>query len=175
MTPPWCRAAVVVIPSGITGRFSTKEDHRVLTETTNQLLPHAAPTSGAAGMALDMGRVSMKTIAARFDDSLFELLSLVATIEETSIVDQIRDAVDAHIKSKIANGDLEARAAATMAEIDEEAKARKAAISSLIGQAGGRNAKGRRTKPVSPSESPDDEPKPKNPVGFAPPSHDAQA
>jgi hypothetical protein len=74
----------------------------------------------------------MKTIAARFEDDLFAALSLVATLEDTTIVAVIREAVEAHIAQKMAEGDLAARAEVVLAEIDREAEEKKAAIGSLF-------------------------------------------
>jgi len=74
----------------------------------------------------------MKTIAARFDDGLFAVLTLVAELEQTSIVDQIRTAVENHLAIKMSNGELSGRAEAALAEIDREAAAKKAAISDLM-------------------------------------------
>lgn len=94
----------------------------------------------------------MKTIAARFDEPLFEALALVANLEETSIVDQIREAVEAHITRKMADGELAARAQSALDDIDREAEVRKAAIGSLIGQLPKTPAKGRSRK-TPPAES----------------------
>jgi regulator of protease activity HflC (stomatin/prohibitin superfamily) len=119
----------------------------------------------------------MKTIAARFDDPLFELLSLVADLEDTSIVDQIRQAVEAHIARKVQEGDLASRAEAAAAEIDREAEAKKAAIAGLIGavnqsvgkQPAKKAATRRRTK-ADPNEGQGKlEVVPNPPIGFAPP------
>ena len=118
----------------------------------------------------------MKTIAARFDDPLFELLSLVAQLEDTSIVDQIRQAVEAHIARKVQEGDLASRAEAAAAEIDREAEARKAAIAGLVGSASEsmgtqpkkKAAPRRRTK--ADLEEEQSEPEARTlPIGFAPP------
>lgn len=191
MTPPWCRAAVVVTPSGVTGRFSTKEDHRVLTETTHQLLPVAAQTHCAAPAASASGVAAMtKTIAARFSDEVWATIDLVSDLESKSVNELINEAMAAFLAQKIASGDLEARAAAAMAEIDAETKARKQALDSLVKSASG-TKKGRATKPEPPAKaqgprrggraSPEaptgDDGQPTSqarPIGFAPPSRDSR-
>jgi hypothetical protein len=120
----------------------------------------------------------MKTIAARFEDGLFELLSITAQLEDTSIVEQIREAVEAHVARKMDSGALAAKAAEAMAEIDQEAKDRKSAIAALIGKPQAEVAKKasaqRRAKEADPSTSEpaqSGEPKArKGPMGFAAPS-----
>lgn len=77
----------------------------------------------------------MRTIAIRLEESTAELISLVAQLEGTSIIDQIRTAIEAHLEQKLAKGDLAARAQAVVQEIDREAAAKKAAIGELFDRA----------------------------------------
>jgi len=77
----------------------------------------------------------MKTIAVRLDDQVSELLGLVSQLEGTTIVDQIREAIDAHLARKVAEGDLAERASAALDDIDREAKAKKDAIGALFEKA----------------------------------------
>jgi hypothetical protein len=74
----------------------------------------------------------MKTMAIRLEDDVANLLSLVAQLEGTSVIDQIRQAIDGHLERKASTGDLAERAQAVLDEIDQEAQARKAAISTLF-------------------------------------------
>jgi hypothetical protein len=116
----------------------------------------------------------MKTIAARFSDELFALLSMVAELEQSSIVDQIREGVEMLLSLKLANGELAQRAEAALEEIDREAAAKKAALAGLIGTASGTQAKPKSTSRRRPKSTPDQgtlntEPKAKAvPMGFAP-------
>jgi hypothetical protein len=116
----------------------------------------------------------MKTIAARFDDQLFDLLALVAQLEETTIVDQIRQAVETHLSLKLSGGDLASRAEAAVDEIDREAAAKKAAIAGLIGAVEEPGTKPKSTSRRRPKSEPDQGPPdggPKAkviPIGFAP-------
>jgi len=116
----------------------------------------------------------MKTIAARFDDGLFNVLAVVAQLEETTIVDQIRQAVEAHLAIKLSSGDLANRAEEVLAEIDREAASKKAAIATLMGAVAGPEAKPkstprRRPKPGSEEGPKDGEPQARIiPIGFAP-------
>jgi hypothetical protein len=121
----------------------------------------------------------MKTIAARFEDPLFELLSLVAQLEDTSIVDQIRQAVETHIALKVQAGDLASRAEAAVAEIDREADIKKAAIAGLVGSATAaagtqpkKKAAPRRQTKAEVLKELDEQAEPEasvTPIGFAPP------
>ena len=77
----------------------------------------------------------MKTMAIRLEDPVSELLALVAQLEGTSVIDQIRQAIDAHLQRKVAEGDLAERATAALDDIDREAKAKKAAIGALFEKA----------------------------------------
>jgi predicted DNA-binding protein len=74
----------------------------------------------------------MKTIAVRLDDGVSELLGIVSQLEGTTIVDQIREAIDTHLARKVAEGDLAERATAALDDIDREAKAKKDAIGALF-------------------------------------------
>jgi predicted DNA-binding protein len=110
----------------------------------------------------------MKTMAIRLDDEVAEMLGLIANLEGTSQIDQIREAIMAHLSQKMANGELAERAQAALDDIDREASARKAAISTLIGDAaggkeaapkGGSRRRGSATKPPEALRIP---------MGFAP-------
>lgn len=115
----------------------------------------------------------MKTIAARFDDDLFATLAMVAELEGTPIVDQIRLAVEAHIALKVADGELANRAEAALDEIDREAAAKKAAIAGLVGAVSKSAPKSkapsrRQAKPAADKASSDSSDSPSSPMGFAP-------
>jgi hypothetical protein len=179
MTPRWCRAAVVVIPTRDRRSLSTKEVLRERTDTASQLLPEGAQAHCVAGLASNQEGLLMKTIACRFEDGLFDLLSITAELEGTSVAQEIREAVEAHVHRKATSGVLEAKAAEAMAEIDQEAKDRKSAIAILIGKpqaevakkapAAQRRGKSTGSEPAGGSE--EAAPKPRaNPVGFAPPA-----
>jgi hypothetical protein len=109
----------------------------------------------------------MKTIAARFDETLFEALALVANLEETSIVDQIRIAVEAHIARKLNDEGLAARVKTALDDIDREAEARKSAIGALIGEPRKTPAKGRSRK--TPPAEPQAQLSQSGPIGYTAP------
>jgi predicted DNA-binding protein len=75
----------------------------------------------------------MKTLAVRLTDELMDLLAVVSQIEGSTMVDQIREAIEAHLAEKASQPDFAEKAQAILDEIDREASARKDAIGSLFG------------------------------------------
>jgi predicted DNA-binding protein len=76
--------------------------------------------------------MTMKVIAVRIDDDLADRLRAVAELEGTTQIEQIREAIDSHIDSKLANGDLAERAKRALAKIDAEVTNKKRVIASLL-------------------------------------------
>jgi predicted DNA-binding protein len=74
----------------------------------------------------------MKTLAIRLEDETSELLTLVAQLEGTSQIEQIREAIASHLERKVAGGDLTARAQEALDEVDREADAKRKAIEQLV-------------------------------------------
>ena len=74
-----------------------------------------------------------RTLAIRLDDTLHAQISLVASLDGVTLVDAIREAIQAHITAKRGEGDLAARAAEALAAIDEETANRRRAIEELFG------------------------------------------
>ena len=75
----------------------------------------------------------MKTLAIRLDDELHAQLSVLAQLSGTSLTDEIRQALEAHLKAMRDNPELTKRAEAVSEEIEHEAQARQAAIATLFG------------------------------------------
>ena len=59
----------------------------------------------------------MKTLAIRLDDELHAQLSVLAQLSGTSLTDEIRQALEAHLKAKRDNPELTERAKAVSDEI----------------------------------------------------------
>jgi predicted DNA-binding protein len=116
---------------------STKEVERV---STSLLQPIVVSTIRRIGKA-----DGMKTIAIRLEDEVSELLGLVAQLEGTTQIDQIREAIAVHLEKKVAGGDLTARAQAALDEVEREASAKRKAIEQLVGDVAD---KVRQTKPA---------------------------
>jgi predicted DNA-binding protein len=92
----------------------------------------------------------MRTIAIRCEDELHSVLTLLAQLSGRPLVEEIREALDAHISRKRSEVDLTAQAEKALAEIDRDTVARRAAIESLLegkqagGEAGPKRRKGGR-------------------------------
>ncbi len=78
-------------------------------------------------------RGGVKTLAIRLPDELHAQLALVAQLDGISLTDAIRQAIEALIERKRGQGDLAARAAEALEEIEREATARREAIRALFG------------------------------------------
>lgn len=75
----------------------------------------------------------MKTMAIRLEDDLHAQLVVLAQLEDGSVADQIREAIERHIAEKRAAPGFAERAQAVLAEIEREANARRNAIQALFG------------------------------------------
>jgi predicted transcriptional regulator len=75
----------------------------------------------------------MKTMAIRLDDDVSSQLTIIAQLEECSMAELIREAIQTLIHERRSGGDFAARAEAVLAGIDREAKARRDAIQALFG------------------------------------------
>ena len=74
----------------------------------------------------------MKTLAIRLDDQLHAQLTVVAQLEETSITEVIRTAIEAYVAERRSNPELTAKAAGLLQAIDAETQTRKQAIEALL-------------------------------------------
>lgn len=77
----------------------------------------------------------MKTIAIRLEDELHAQLSVLAQLQDTSLTDEIRQAIEAHLERTRNNPELANRAQAVLDDIERDAQARQAAIATLFGPA----------------------------------------
>jgi predicted transcriptional regulator len=74
----------------------------------------------------------MKTMAIRLEDELHAQLSILAKLEELSIADAIRQAVEGWVKERRSRPELVERAQQILGDIDREATARRGAIEALL-------------------------------------------
>jgi predicted DNA-binding protein len=79
------------------------------------------------------GRGSVKTLAIRLEPDLHAQLSLVAQLRGSTITDEIRTAIEAHIAAVKTAPELAGKADAVLEEIEREAAARREAIATLFG------------------------------------------
>jgi hypothetical protein len=75
----------------------------------------------------------VKTLAIRLEEDQHAQLSMIAKLEELTVTDAIRQAIEQWIESKRSNPQLQARAAAVLADIDRDAATRRDAIAALVG------------------------------------------
>jgi hypothetical protein len=101
-------------------------------------------------MASDDKAKGYKTLAIRLDDDVHAQLQLIARLQESTIADEIRHAIDAHLVATRSDPKLSDRAASVLESIEHEAKLRQQAIASLFSDqpeaasAKGRSARGSR-------------------------------
>jgi predicted DNA-binding protein len=77
-------------------------------------------------------RGGVKTLAIRLEPDMHAQLSVVAQLRNSTITDEIRQAIEAHIALAVADPDFASQATGVLDEIEREAKARRAAITSLF-------------------------------------------
>jgi predicted DNA-binding protein len=79
------------------------------------------------------GKAGVKTLAIRLEPDLHAQLALIAQLRGSTITDEIRQAIEAHIAAVKASPDLAGRADSVLEEIEREAAARREAIATLFG------------------------------------------
>jgi hypothetical protein len=83
-----------------------------------------------------MGKSSgMKTLGIKLPDELHAQFSLVAQLDELSLGDALRKAVELYVSTKQAEPDFHSRAQAALEIIEQEAAAKRGAIQALFGSA----------------------------------------
>src|SRR5262245_37733835 len=85
---------------------------------------------------MEPNRSGVKTLGIKLPDELHAQFALVAQLDELSLGDALRKAVELYVAHKQSEGDFAARAAAALEEIEREAAARRGAIQALFGQGG---------------------------------------
>ena len=74
----------------------------------------------------------MKTLAIRLEEEQHAQLGMIAKLEELTVTDAIRQAIDEWIETKRSNPELQQRAEAVLADIERDAATRRGAISALL-------------------------------------------
>jgi hypothetical protein len=75
----------------------------------------------------------MRTLAIKVEEELHAQLGMIAKLEGLTVTDALRQAIDQWIDERRNNPELQARAAAVLADIEAEAATRKGAIEALLG------------------------------------------
>lgn len=76
----------------------------------------------------------VKTLAIRLEPADHTQLSLIAQLRGTTITDEIRTAIEAHIGAAKTTPELAAQADSVLADIEREAATRRQAIATLFGE-----------------------------------------
>lgn len=76
----------------------------------------------------------MKTLAIRLEDELHAQLVVVAQLSDSTISDEIRQAIEARIERRMASDDFTSKAEAALEDIDREANAKREAIAAMFGK-----------------------------------------
>lgn len=79
------------------------------------------------------GKAGVKTLAIRLEPDQHAHLSLIAQLRGSTITDEIRTAIEAHIALAKATPELAAGASDALEDIEREAALRRAAIATLFG------------------------------------------
>lgn len=75
----------------------------------------------------------MKTLAIRLEEEQHAQLGMIAKLEDLTVTDAIRQAIEEWIETKRSNPELQARAEAVLADIERDAATRRGAIAALLG------------------------------------------
>jgi hypothetical protein len=76
---------------------------------------------------------SVKTLAIRLEADQHAQLSLIAQLRGSTLTEEIRSAIEAHLAAARSAPELTAQAESVLADIEREALARRAAIATLFG------------------------------------------
>jgi predicted DNA-binding protein len=79
-------------------------------------------------------KAGVKTLAIRLEPDLHAQLSVIAQLRESTITDEIREAIATHINTVRSDDTLSAKATSALEEIDRDAAVRRDAIASLLGE-----------------------------------------
>jgi hypothetical protein len=74
----------------------------------------------------------VKTMAIRLEEDQHAQLGMIAKLEELTVTDAIRQAIEQWIESKRSNPELQRRAEAVLDDIEQEAATRRGAIAALL-------------------------------------------
>lgn len=105
----------------------------------------SAPEDGVIRPVTVSGNGGVKTLAIRLEPDIHAQLVLVAQLRGSTITDEIKTALTAHLEQAKGATDLAARADEALAEIERDAAARREALSTLFNQDSSKPARGGRT------------------------------
>ncbi|MFD6516550.1 hypothetical protein [Rhodococcus sp. NPDC060176] len=91
-----------------------------------------APEDGTNRPTTTNGNGAVKTLAIRLEPDVHAQLSLIAQLRGSTITDEIKNALAAHMEAAKHADDLMARADEALADIERDAAARRDALSTLF-------------------------------------------
>lgn len=92
------------------------------------------------------GERKVKTLAIRLPLELHAQLGVIAQLRGSTVTDEIRAALTAHVASQASSPDLAGSATEMLEEIERDAASRREALSALFGQTEGTPPKARRSR-----------------------------
>jgi hypothetical protein len=81
------------------------------------------------------GKTGVKTLAIRLEPDVHAQLGFIAQLRDSTIADEFRQAILAHIEASKTDPALAAKAGGVLDDIEREAQTRREAIASLFGAA----------------------------------------
>ena len=91
------------------------------------------------------GKPATKTVAIRLDETVHAQLSIIALLADTTITEEIRAAIEAHIDTRRESDKLATKARGVLDDIERDATTRRDAIETLFN-----TSSGTRTTPPKP-------------------------
>jgi predicted DNA-binding protein len=120
----------------------------VVRTRTEEVSSMSTPDNGPTG------KPGVKTLAIRLEPDVHAQLSLIAQLRGSTITDEFRKAIEAHIASVKGNTDLASKADNALEDIEREATTRREAIATLFGTTEAPEATGSRRSGQRGKEAP---------------------
>lgn len=116
----------------------------------------------------ERGGPGVKTLAIRLDEATHAQLSVIAQLRKSTITEEIRQAIEAHIEKVRSNPELVRNADDALDDIERELSTRRAAITALLGESTPAATPRRGTKSGASESRTKGENDPPRPMGFRP-------
>lgn len=104
----------------------------------------------------DLPKRAVKTLAIRLEDEMHAQLVVLAQLQDKSLTDVIREALEDHIERQRSESGVSARAQSVLDEIEREAAAKREAIQALFGNGPAEEATPSKSRPGRKGTPPDE-------------------
>jgi hypothetical protein len=94
------------------------------------------------------GEAARKTLAIRLEAEQHAQLTMIAQLEDLTVTDAIRQAIDGWIEERRNSSQLQERAQAVLDEIERDAASKRGALAALLGGAEEKTPASRRKAPM---------------------------